>query len=142
MSLATVPRPSQSVRYGEANGTIAEIQPIGAYGSRTVVTTCTATNATASSEMLRCSWAVNSRGHVGVANRAVPATPSTTVAVSSTSAITPVARVAYHSGLGPAVMILPTWSAAAPLSSRAAAAAAAGGCGGARGLASGRAGAR
>jgi hypothetical protein len=30
MSLATVPRPSQSVRYGEANGTIAEIQPIGA----------------------------------------------------------------------------------------------------------------
>ena len=46
---------------------------------------------------------MTTRGQRGVATLAVPAMPSTTVTVSSTSATTPVARVAYHSGLGPAV---------------------------------------
>jgi hypothetical protein len=127
MSNATVPRPSQNVRYDEANGTTAETQPTGAKGSSSVVSTCAATNATASSERLRCSLAVITLGQRGVASRAVPATPSTTAAVSRTSDITPVARVAYHSGLGPAVMILRTWSAAALTWSRAAVRAAAGG---------------
>ena len=46
---------------------------------------------------------MTTRGQRGVATLAVPAIPSTTVTVSRTSATTPVARVAYHSGLGPAV---------------------------------------
>ena len=71
--------------------------------SSTVVSTCTSTNATTSSEMFLCSPAVMTRGQCLDSSRDTPAMPRATVTVSSTRATTPVARVAYHSGLGPEV---------------------------------------
>ena len=98
-SNATAPRPSQIRRYGEVNGTTAEITLIEAYGSVTVVTTCSPVKVTASSDTFLCSATVTNLGQAGRANRTDVSTPSTTLAVSRTSAASPVARVAYHSGL-------------------------------------------
>src|SRR5580692_2982918 len=85
------------------NGTTRAAGLIETYVSSTVVSTCTTTNATTSSERFRCRPAVMTRGQRGEDSRETPAMPSATVAVSSSSAITPVARVAYQSGLGPDV---------------------------------------
>src|SRR5580698_2371900 len=71
-----------------------------------VVSTCSATSASTSTERLRCSPAVTTRGRPGEANLAVPAIPRITVTVSSTSATTPNARVAYQNGLAPVLAAL------------------------------------
>ncbi len=76
------------------------------------MSTCTAMNPTESSDTLRCSADRTSRGSAAELNRAVPATPSATVIVSSTRATTPVARVAYHRGLGPEPAAASVWATA------------------------------
>src|SRR5215469_12080278 len=112
-SKAMVPRLSHSGRYAELNGMTAETKPIPANGSSTAVMMCTATNATASSERLRCRPARTMPETARVSMRAVPATPSATVTVSNTSATTPVALVVYQSGLGPDVPTASAWLAVA-----------------------------
>ena len=57
-SNATTPRPNQIRRYGEVNGSTAETTLIEAYGSVTVVTTCSAVKVTASSDTFLCSETV------------------------------------------------------------------------------------
>src|SRR6266568_4467634 len=81
---------------------------------------CAPTKPTISRDRFRCRPAVTTRGQCCVANLADPAIPSTSVAVSRTSVVTPVARVAYHSVLGP-VTTPPTRLLAAPVWPRAAA---------------------
>ena len=115
MSKAMVPRVSQSGRYGEVNGITAEMNPMPANGSSTLVSTCVATNATASNDRFRCNPARTSRGIARVSRRAVPATPRATVAVSRRSATTPVALVVYQSGLGPEEPAASTWLAASEI---------------------------
>jgi hypothetical protein len=63
------------------------------------VSTCSPVNVTVSRERLRCSETVTNRGQAGLANRTEVTMPSTTVPVSRTSAMSPVARVANQSGL-------------------------------------------
>jgi hypothetical protein len=96
-STATVPRPSHSLRYGEAKGTTTDSHPMGANASDTVVTTCRAKKTMARSETRRCrSWIVN-RGHILVPSRTDVRTPRATLTLSRTRATMPVARVVYHS---------------------------------------------
>src|ERR1700744_4604227 len=77
----------------------AAVSPIEVYLSSTVVSTWPATNTITSRDRLRCKAPVITRGIPGSPAPAAVATPSSTVAVSRTSAMTPVARVAYQSGL-------------------------------------------
>src|SRR6202012_5136992 len=63
------------------------------------VRTWAPTNTRTSRDRLRCRALVTTRGVPGAAVPAAGATPSSTVAVSSSRAMTPVARVAYHNGL-------------------------------------------
>src|SRR6201996_7646647 len=77
----------------------AAVSPIEVYLSSTVVSTWPATNTITSRDRLRCKAPVITRGIPGSSAPAAVATPSNTVAVSRTSAMTPVARVAYQSGL-------------------------------------------
>src|SRR5215472_2725383 len=86
----------------------ADTPLIAANGSSTVVTTCTPTRAAEVSARFLCSPAVTMRGQRADAARAVPATPTTTVPVSSTRHTMPVARVAYHSRLGATITGVPT----------------------------------
>ena len=65
----------------------------------TVVSTCSPTNVSVSRDRLRCSETVTNLGHAGLANRTEVRMPKITVTVSSTRAVSPVARVANHSGL-------------------------------------------
>src|SRR6266436_5560848 len=67
------------------------------------VPTCTARNATASSEMLRCSPVTTNLGSPGTRPCRLTSTPSTTTAVSSSRLTTPVARLAYHSAVLPVI---------------------------------------
>src|SRR5215469_324549 len=116
-SNAMVPRLSQNVRYDEMNGTTIVAGLIATNVSSTVVSTWITTNTMTSSEMLRCRPAVITRGQRGDDSLDTPATPRATVAVSRSSAITPVARVVYQSGLGPARPAAARWrtpSAARP----------------------------
>ena len=64
--------------------------------SSTVVPTCKVRNTSTSSEMLRCSPTLRNRGHRSLLNRPAVITPSSTLAVSSSSVTSPAARVAYH----------------------------------------------
>jgi hypothetical protein len=66
--------------------------------SITVVPTCSARNASTSSEMLRCRPWVKNLGQFALANRPAVRMPSSTLTVSSSSSSVtrPVARVAYH----------------------------------------------
>jgi hypothetical protein len=98
-SNASAPRPSQSGRYADTNGTTASIHRIGAKPSITVDATCTATKATAISERFLCRPCVTKRGHRGEAHCIAPARPSSATPVSSSSETTPVARVRYHMAL-------------------------------------------
>ena len=98
-SKATAPKPSQILRYPEVNGTTTETALIEANGSVMVVSTCSPVNVIVSRERLRCRETVTKRGQAGLANRTEVTIPSTTVPVSSTSAMSPVARVANQSGL-------------------------------------------
>ena len=68
-SNATAPRPSQIGRYEPTNGTNTSTMRIGAKLSATAVTMCTARNAVASSETLRCNAATTKRGQRGLAKR-------------------------------------------------------------------------
>src|ERR1019366_4577619 len=67
------------------------------------VITCTATNATDSSEMLRCSPVTTNLGRPGRRPCRFTSTPSSTTAVSSSRLTTPVARLAYHSAVLPVI---------------------------------------
>src|SRR5229473_3615216 len=67
------------------------------------VPTCTARNATASSEVLRCSPVTTNLGSPGTRPCRLTSTPSTTTAVSSSRLTTPVARLAYHSAVLPVI---------------------------------------
>ena len=98
-SKATAPKPSQIRRYPEVNGTTTETALIEANGSVIVVSTCSPVNVIVSRDRLRCRETVTNRGQAGLANRTEVTMPSTTVPVSSTSAMSPVARVANQSGL-------------------------------------------
>src|SRR5512135_3928983 len=60
---------------------------------------CRPVNASTSSDMLRCRPTVTNRGQFGRANRTDVSSPSTTLAVIRRSAMMPVARVVYQSGL-------------------------------------------
>src|SRR5262249_56072179 len=64
--------------------------------SSTVVPTCSERKTSASRERLRCSPTVRNRGHRSLLNRPAVITPSSTLAVSSSSVTSPAARVAYH----------------------------------------------
>src|ERR1700737_586259 len=57
----------------------------------------------AKSEMLRCSDCEKKRGHRGDVQRTLVTRPSATDAVSNTSAVKPLPRVAYQKGVGPSV---------------------------------------
>ena len=81
----------------------AAAMPIVTYGSRIAVTTCTATKATASSDMLRCRLVVANLGRPGSRPRRLTRMPSSTTTVSSTSATTPVALLAYQSAVLPVI---------------------------------------
>src|ERR1700736_1119288 len=52
-------------------------------------------------ETLRCSDWERKRGHRGDVQRTLVTSPSATDAVSSTSAVNPLPRVAYQNGVGP-----------------------------------------
>src|SRR5580704_9669463 len=73
-----------------------------ANGSITDVRMWMIRNTPTSSERLRCNdWTTN-RGQSRRVSREEVSTPSTTLALSSRSAVYPLARVAYHIGVGPA----------------------------------------
>src|ERR1022692_2185370 len=67
------------------------------------VITCTATNATDSSEMLRCSPVTTNLGRPGRRPWRFTSTPSNTTTVSRNRLTTPVARLAYHSAVLPVI---------------------------------------
>src|SRR5438034_7173999 len=102
-SAATTPRPSQSGRYHEPNGTSASRRPSFANGSRTDVATCEPRRTRIITETFRCSVELMYRGQTGDFQRTVVPIPITTLAVSSSIVTAPVARSTYHSGLGAAV---------------------------------------
>src|ERR1039457_7069723 len=79
------------------------------------VITCTATNATDSSEMLRCSPVTTNLGRPGRRPCRFTSTPSSTTAVSSSRLTTPVARLAYHSAVLPVIPFMSHPSAASLL---------------------------
>src|SRR6267154_594396 len=64
--------------------------------SSTVVPTCNARTTNTSREMFRCRPAVRNRGHRSLLNRPAVITPTSTLAVNSSSVTSPAARVAYH----------------------------------------------
>src|SRR6516225_8061664 len=90
------PRPSQNVLYEAANGTNIAMTGMDTNVSSSVALTCRMRNTSASSEMLRCSPAVRNRGHRSPLSRPAVITPSSTLAVSSSSVTSPAARVVYH----------------------------------------------
>ena len=96
MSSEIAPSPSHNGLYGEANGMTEAAMPIVTYGSRIAVITWMTMKATDSREMLRCRLVVANLGSPGSRPRRVTRMPSSTTAVSSTSATTPVALLAYH----------------------------------------------
>src|SRR5436305_5310578 len=100
-SNATAPMPSQNGRYEPTNGMNASTSEIGAKLSSTDVSTCTTTNAIASSDTLRCSESTTNRGHAGVLTRRTSMIPRTIASVSSSSDTAPVERVRYQYALGP-----------------------------------------
>src|SRR5580692_9058948 len=67
------------------------------YPSKTAASTCTATNATDSSDRFLCSPVTANRGRPGSLPCLVTRRPSSITAVSSSSETTPVARLAYQS---------------------------------------------
>src|ERR1035438_1775506 len=67
------------------------------------VITCTARNATDSSEMLRCSPVTTNLGRPGRRPWRFTSTPSSTTAVSRSRLTTPVARLAYHIAVLPVI---------------------------------------
>ena len=76
------------------------------YVSSTAVSTCTAMNATASSEMFRCRLVTAKRGRPGRRPWRLTRMPRTRTAVSSSSATTPVARLAYQNAVVPLISLL------------------------------------
>src|SRR5205807_2576803 len=62
----------------------------------TVVVTCSARNASTSSDTFRCRPWDRKRGQLARANRPAVSSPSSTLTVSSSRVTRPVARVAYH----------------------------------------------
>src|SRR6202046_479381 len=72
---------------------------IGTKLSRSVVTMWIRVNASASSEVLRCSPIVTKRGQAGRWYLTEDSRPNAMLRVSSTSATSPVALVRYHSGV-------------------------------------------
>src|SRR5512142_1308843 len=70
-----------------------------ANGSVIVVITCSPVKVIVSRDRFRCSETVTNRGHAGLAYRTEVRMPSSTVQVSSTRAMRPVALVANQSGL-------------------------------------------
>src|ERR1700681_3466619 len=75
--------------------------PSFAKGSTTEVTMWTSRKTTTSSDRLRCNDCTTNLGHAAVLWRIEVSRPTTTVALSSRSAVYPLARVAYQSGVGP-----------------------------------------
>ena len=80
----------------EASGMLTKV-------SSTAVSTCTAMNATASSEMFRCRLVTAKRGRPGRRPCRLTRMPSTRTAVSSSRATIPVARLAYQNAVVPLI---------------------------------------
>src|SRR5579862_4494079 len=95
-SKLTAPRAIQNVSYGEANGMTDEVSGMSTYPSATAVSTCSAMKATDSSEMFRCRPVSANRGSPGSRPCRLISRPSSATAVNSSSATTPVERLAYH----------------------------------------------
>src|SRR5579863_1604974 len=101
-SKATTPSPSHRGRYEAMKGTKASTNVSFAKGSITDVRMWITRNTPTRSDRLRCSdWTTN-RGQSRRVSRDEVSTPSTTLALSRTRAVYPLARVAYHIGVGPA----------------------------------------
>ena len=81
------------------NGITTSWSRIGTKLSASVVMMCTQVKAQASTDALRCSPAVTNRGQPRLAYRTEASRPSAMLAVSSTRATSPVARVMYQSGV-------------------------------------------
>src|SRR6202034_3122037 len=79
--------------------TTAAVSGMSTYPSTTAVSTWTATNATASSDRFRCSPPTANLGSPGNRPCLVTSRPSSITAVSSSSATTPVARLAYQNAV-------------------------------------------
>src|SRR5215468_1818089 len=77
----------------------AELSGIFTYPSVTAVSTWTATNATESRDRFLCSPLTANLGRPGSRPCLVTSRPSSITAVSSSSATTPVARLAYQSAV-------------------------------------------
>ena len=82
-----------------SSGTTTAVSGMFTYPSTTAVSTWTATNATASSDRFLCSPLTANRGSPGSRPCLVTSRPSSITAVSSSSATTPVARLAYQSAV-------------------------------------------
>src|SRR5665213_2387904 len=95
----SAPSPIHAVWYLLTNGTRVENQPIVTYGSSTAVTMCTARNATARSEALRCRPATAKRGKPGSGRPPRVRTPRTITTVRRTSETTPVPLLRYQRAL-------------------------------------------
>src|ERR1700684_2004032 len=97
------------------NGITTSCRWIGTKLSRSVVTMWIRVNASASSEVLRCSPIVTKRGQAGRWYLTEDSRPNAMLRVSSTSATSPVALVRYHSGVDDVTTMAAggrTWGAA------------------------------
>src|SRR5271166_786459 len=86
-----------TVRYGDRNGPTVAVQPIGTYGSRIAVTTCSPSRATVNRDSVRCSSATANRGQRGGEAPVRVATPMTITIVKRTSSTSPLPRATNQS---------------------------------------------